>query len=210
MNGWKIQELRAAVLSDLRDFIPKNYYINVRTDDDISFKDITLSNRLMLAHYTEPKFTPRQLAAIWMLEKIAEYCHPYTSPDPAADAAEGITPESIKVMSLGHLHDALRRYAAYLAEDEAKALLNGINAPAESAPKSDDKVTSNWILLVQSEAATLWRKLKGMNCSPTKNNIKADLAKICREKEIKTDHGIYPTADYIYRHVLGGWTPPTD
>jgi len=84
------------------------------------------------------------------------------------------------------------------------------NDTASDAPKGDDKVTSNWILLVQAEAARQWLMRKKMNCSPTKNNIKNDLAKICSEKNIVTDYGIHPTADYIYRHVLRGWTPPTD
>jgi hypothetical protein len=78
------------------------------------------------------------------------------------------------------------------------------------ALKGEDKVTSKWILLVQAEAAKHWQNLKGMKCSPTKRNIIDDLAKICREKEIKTDYGIYPSAQYIYRHVLRAWTPPID
>ena len=76
--------------------------------------------------------------------------------------------------------------------------------------KGDDKVTANWILLVQIEAAFLWRETRKLNCSPTKNNIKNDLAKRCREKGIKTDYLIYPSAGYIYKHVLRRWTPPTD
>lgn len=79
-----------------------------------------------------------------------------------------------------------------------------------TAAKVEDAKPANWILLAQSEAALIWRKSLQLNCSPTKNNIKDDLAKRCREKEIKTDRGIYPAADYLYRHVLRKWRPPTD
>lgn len=123
MDGWKIQELRAAVLSDLHEFIPRGHYSNVRKDVDIALNDYVLANRLKCAQYTAPQFTPRQLAAVWLLEKIGMYCIPYTSPDPEADAAEGITPESFKETSLEHLHDALKRYAAHLGAEENNALI---------------------------------------------------------------------------------------
>ncbi|MDP2761274.1 MAG: hypothetical protein Q8O64_12910 [Sideroxyarcus sp.] len=136
MNGWKIQELRAAVLHDIRDFIPKDFYSNARTDDRIALKDSELAIRLKLEQYRTPKFTPRQLTAVWLLDKIGLYCHKYESPDPVADAADGITPESIKEMCLEHLHDALRRYAAHLGADEAKALM-----PANAHAKDKDVTT---------------------------------------------------------------------
>lgn len=123
MDGWKIQELRAAVLSDLHEFIPMGFYRNVRKDEDIAINDYTLAKQLQYANYKEPQFTPRQLTAIGLLEKIGAYCTPYTSPDPVADAAEGITPESIKEMSLEQLQNALGRYAAYLGEEEKNALM---------------------------------------------------------------------------------------
>lgn len=92
----------------------------------------------------------------------------------------------------------------YKALDEAKG------ADVSAASNANDDPATNWMLRVQIEATELWRKLKGMNCRPTKNNIKGDLAKICREKNIQTDGGKPPSADYIQRHALRGWTPPTD
>ena len=67
MDGFKIQELRAAVLNDLREFIPKDYYRFVRTNEDMAYRDITLANRLNVEHYNSPQLTPRQLAAVWLL-----------------------------------------------------------------------------------------------------------------------------------------------
>lgn len=130
MDGFKIQELRAAVLNDLREFIPKDYYRFVRTNEDMAYRDITLANRLNVEHYNSPQLTPRQLAAVWLLDRIGSYCHKYESADHAADAAEGITPENIKEMNLENLHDALRRYTAYYGPDEAHAHLIPADVPA--------------------------------------------------------------------------------
>jgi len=71
------------------------------------------------------------------------------------------------------------------------------------------KIVPNWKMLVQSQAAVIWKRYKAMNCSPTKNNIKIDLAKWCRENNVVTKSGITPSEDYIYRHVLREWIPPT-
>lgn len=73
----------------------------------------------------------------------------------------------------------------------------------------EEPETKNWILLIQAEAARRWKLLRDAGATPTKNNIKDDLAKWCRESSVATDGGINPTAEYIYRHVLQKWTPPT-
>ncbi len=87
-------------------------------------------------------------------------------------------------------------------------------AQPEHAPKvkvASDAVTNNWKLQVQTEAARLWKDLVNMGCSPTRNSIKDDLARWCRDNKITTDHGISPTGDYIYRHVIRAklWQSPT-
>lgn len=130
MDAFKIQELRAAVLNDLREFIPIDYYRFVRTNEDVAYRDITLAKRLNVEQYTTLQLTPRELVAVWLLECIGLYCHKYESADLAADAAEGITPESIKEMNLERLHDALRRYIAYYGPDEARAHLMPADVPA--------------------------------------------------------------------------------
>lgn len=95
----------------------------------------------------------------------------------------------------------------------------GILAEKQAAPAdiknttSNPLPTNNWILTIQTEAARHWRQLVTSGCSPTRNNIKEDLAKWCRENNVKTySSGICPTGDYIYRHVISTakWKPPTD
>lgn len=188
MNGWKIQELRAAVLHDIRDFIPKDFYSYARTDDGIALKDSELANRLKLEQYRTPKFTPRQLTAVWLLDKIGLYCHKYESPDPVADAADGITAESIKEMCLEHLHDALRRYAAHLGADEAKALMLA-NAPAK------DEVCLS-VTDQQNNAILKW--LRDQNHDPLKIPVppsgKSGVKKLCRDAVKFSSSSVFNTA----------------
>lgn len=178
MNGWKIQELRAAVLHDIRDFIPKDFYSNARTDDWIALKDSLLANQLILEQHRTPKFTPRQLTAVWLLDRIGLYCHKYESPDPAADAADGITPENIKEMCLKHLHDAFIRYAAHLDADEAKALMPA-DAPAENVKA--ERIT---IATQQNNAILNW--LKANQHDPLKLPVPprglSGVKKLCRDE----------------------------
>ncbi len=87
-------------------------------------------------------------------------------------------------------------------------------AQPEHTPKAkvaSDAVTNNWKLKVQAEAARRWKELVGMGCSPTRHNIKDDLAKWCKANKVTTDRGISPTGDYIYRHVIRSkiWDSPT-
>lgn len=123
MTECKIQQLRAAVLTDLREFIPEGYYSFVRTGEDVAYGDIRLATRLQEKQYKTPQLTPRQLTAVWLLERIGLYCHKYESSDPAADSADEVTPESIKVNRLEHLQAALVEYAKYFSEGEAAALM---------------------------------------------------------------------------------------
>jgi hypothetical protein len=181
MDGWKIQELRAAVLSDLHEFIPRGHYSNVRKDVDIALNDYVLANRLKCAQYTAPQFTPRQWAAVWLLEKIGMYCIPYTSPDPEADAAEGITPESIKETSLEHLHDALKRYAAHLGAEENNALIpaDALASVEQAATdgeripvaKQQDRVILEWLTSNRHDPLNL----------PIPPEGKSGVKKVCRD-----------------------------
>lgn len=73
------------------------------------------------------------------------------------------------------------------------------------APQPSD----NWKMRIQAQAAILWRATIATGATPTKNNIKTDLAKWCRENNVTTDSSIFPSEDYIYRHVLRHWKPST-
>jgi hypothetical protein len=137
MDGLKIQELRAAVLRDLAEFIPNNFYVTLHTNMDVYYKDCELARQLRISQWQSPKMTPRQLVANWLLDRIGMYASAddYVPADAAADFANGITLEGIKETSLALLQEALSRYAAYLSPDEARALLANHAAPATEAAK---------------------------------------------------------------------------
>ena len=99
------------------------------------------------------------------------------------------------------LIQALRNYLPKVAQPE--------HAP--KAKVASDAVTNNWKLKVQAAAARRWEELVGMGCSPTRGNIKSDLARWCRENNVTTNCGISPNEDYIYRHVIRAaiWESPT-
>lgn len=81
---------------------------------------------------------------------------------------------------------------------------------AETRAEETSRPIANWKMAVQAQAAIFWRKYRGMVASPTKYAIKGDLARWCRDNKVMTETGINPSEDYIYRHVLRKWTPPTD
>ena len=67
---------------------------------------------------------------------------------------------------------------------------------------------TNWRMRIQAQAAIIWCKHKNLNCSPTKLSINPELAKWCRNNNVTTDYGIWPSETYIYRHVTRKWDPP--
>lgn len=90
----------------------------------------------------------------------------------------------------------------------AEKILDVVEAAEPEAESSASAQVGNWKLKVQAEAASLWKKLKEAGCNPTKNNIKDDLARWCRDQDVQTDRGINPSSEYISRHALRDWTPP--
>jgi hypothetical protein len=84
------------------------------------------------------------------------------------------------------------------------------SAPLPIAPL--DIPLSNWKMKIQEQAANIWRRARTQGGNPTKNSIKDDLAKWCRDSknDIRTPTGINPNSEYIARHVLRKWTPPND
>lgn len=83
------------------------------------------------------------------------------------------------------------------------------NEPPAKAKREIKADTSNWKMLVQAEAARHWAALRKDGANPTKFSIKDDLARWCRENGVKTKTGINPNPEYIYRHALRDWVPPT-
>ncbi len=102
----------------------------------------------------------------------------------------------------------------------ALAQKQGVQADAivtEAIPDTDrgDKEEApleNWMMQVQEEAAKRWKRQRKSGCNPTRNSLKDELAKWCKETNIRTTSYINPTAEYLYRHVLSTkrWTPPKD
>ena len=68
----------------------------------------------------------------------------------------------------------------------------------------------NWMMQVQAEATARWKRYRAQSAVPTKHNLRDELAKWCRDNDIRTKQGSFPTAQYIARHVLRMWVPPVD
>lgn len=121
---WDVRGLRAAVLSELAEFIPANFYANVRTSGDEASNDCYLSNRIVIKDRRAPQLTPRQLAAALLLHEIGglAFAGEYVPEDEEVGIVDGITVEDIKVAALSSLQRAWSRYAVHLSEGEARAL----------------------------------------------------------------------------------------
>nr|WP_314899146.1 hypothetical protein [uncultured Deefgea sp.] len=83
-----------------------------------------------------------------------------------------------------------------------------INEVNVSDIQGKSEVSLNWKMRIQAEAALRWTASLEVGAKPTKQGMAPELAKWCRENEIKTDKTNYPTATYIQRHVLQSWNPP--
>lgn len=69
---------------------------------------------------------------------------------------------------------------------------------------------SQWKMKIQIEAAAHMKRLRAAGASPTVHSILDWMEKWCRENEVMTDGGIFPSANYLRTHVLGGkhWMLP--
>ena len=140
LADWKIQELRAAALCDLSEFIQKDFYAKVHTKGEREFKDRELVRQLSNLQFSNPQLTPRQLAAAGLLDEVVGYtdAENYLSQiarNPPADLREEFKPESFRQAWLSSLQDAVNRYASHLSDDKARALLTNHNAPKSANPK---------------------------------------------------------------------------
>lgn len=82
-----------------------------------------------------------------------------------------------------------------------------LNLPCMSKVSED---LPNWKAKVQAEAASRWRRQISYGATPTKNSLKDELSKWCRENKVFTNYGVPPRGEYIARHVLKDWKPPID
>lgn len=69
---------------------------------------------------------------------------------------------------------------------------------------------TNWKMRIQAEATSRFKRLRASGANPTVHSMVDDMARWCREHDVKTDGDIYPKSGYLRTHVLGGnhWTPP--
>lgn len=76
--------------------------------------------------------------------------------------------------------------------------------PAKAGP------IANWKMQIQTEATVYCLRLRKSGASPTKHSILEPMAKWCRDNDVKTETKIYPSANYLRTHVLGGkhWDVP--
>lgn len=107
-------------------------------------------------------------------------------------------------------HSWIDEYVQFTGRDNAATSAKPDAGQGGKGTENNEPLqTANWILSIQAEATRMWLILKKAGASPTKNNILNDLAKWCRENEILTPGGIYPSCGYIERHVLRKWKPPS-
>jgi len=80
------------------------------------------------------------------------------------------------------------------------------------SPEPYNAPLEHWKMKVQAEAAIRWKEQRKQGCNPTPHSLKDELAKWCRDENVRTKSNINPTPEYLYRHVLSSkhWTPPTD
>jgi len=178
------------------------------TPNRITYLDGTTAHQLIGAGITHP-LESKNLAAYYTLSRYAKglpYDENKTPEQWLAWAKEkSFTPYWLDYAKANQSAPTLKVNA--VDDDVKRAGNKAANTPDNQTP------TKNWILKVQAEATRKWEELVEMGCSPTRNNIKDDLATWCRDENnnIKTDYGIFPTAEYIYRHVIRKaiWKPPT-
>lgn len=108
-----------------------------------------------------------------------------------------------------------------LSESDANNVRTALASPSANVASSATPVVisgginekppvANWKMKIQAEATELCKRLRNSGASPTKSSICDPMAKWCRENNVKTDNGIFPTSNYLRTHVLGGkhWDLP--
>ena len=118
--------------------------------------------------------------------------------------------------------EALRRAVLLPREDVGPLLasfqiglrLTGEEWPLKKPQSEEGKSPplEHWKMRIQAEAADEWRRLRAMNCNPTRASIRPHLLKWCKQNNVKTGGGINPSDGYLRTHVLSGkhWAPPTE
>lgn len=93
---------------------------------------------------------------------------------------------------------------------DVHALADSYSPQQDEMPEQDSGPVPNWKMLVQAEAAAMFKQQRAMGAQPTVYNIVDTMARWCRENDVRTSSGAFPSASYLRVHVLSGkhWKPP--
>lgn len=110
-------------------------------------------------------------------------------------------------------YDMQERQQDVQADQQANsALLTVIESDplAESNIKKIDSGPKDWKIMIQAEAARMIIDGRKSGAQPVVHSIIDDLARWCKNNNVRTSSGIFPSAGYIRTHVLSAkhWTTP--
>ncbi len=82
--------------------------------------------------------------------------------------------------------------------------------PVLAQPPTGAAEPKQWKMRVQAEAAAEWKRMRAMNCNPTRASIRPHLLRWCKANNVLTSSHINPSDGYLRTHVLSAkhWTPP--
>jgi hypothetical protein len=130
--------------------------------------------------------------------------------------AKGTVRDFIHLVKICDVNEWLEKIqcVSYRLNVAAPAQTTATLAPAPEEPANDDAAprpaVPNWKMLIQAEATAYCLRLRKAGANPTKNSILEPMVNWCRDNNVKTDGGIYPSDGYLRTHVLGGkhWDVP--
>ncbi len=114
----------------------------------------------------------------------------------------------------GLLSGAIHRHELTLLDFASKLPIAPAQTPAPAMAASEGPAplpaVPNWKMRVQAEATALVLSLRKSGASPTKHSILEPMAQWCRDNNVMTNGSIFPSANYLRTHVLGGkhWDVP--
>lgn len=159
-----------------------------------------------MALYDCVDLTPRERQAAHFLAVLTRYqeilyFHQNTNESISAEQWEGFKGLSKQ------LSQAADHYGAFLTPNEAQALAEFTkNYLAEklSSPIKVKREFDDWRELARKLADDIYARSLAMNTRPSQMDIAEEIAKRFRSENIKTAHGVSPTAGYIKRNALMG------
>ena len=128
------------------------------------------------------------------------------------DTLYQITVEEMRQFALNYGINVFVAESSTVIDSHISPLSKGADSTDVDSDKNKPVELHNWMMLVQTEAAIRWRRYRMQECNPTRHMIADELAKWCRDTDIRTKSNINPTVEYLHRHVLSKrcWTPPDD